>query len=165
MHSTDEAESWKIALSGPREGRDMSDDVARKARKASLQNIGARLRWLREAFEAREPLRHSQAQWARALRITPEMLNRIELGRTQAPMHVLQRIIYFSGASANFVLFGVVGDGVTLDWLEQDLLEGHAIDLRTLPNFLEGRAMSFASNPPPDGRGGGRGRGRYRRNP
>ena len=126
------------------------------ARRDALERIGIRLRWLREAFEAAEPGQHSQAQWARAMRVTPEMLNRIELGRYQAPLHVLQRITYFSGASPWYVLFGAVGDS-DLPWLDEALLAAHPGDLQTLPRFREVRAMTLQAEPlqaaPREGRG------------
>jgi len=132
------------------------------ARRDALVRVGERLRWVREAYEEREPLQHAQAQWARALRISAEMLNRIELGRTQAPMHVLQRLIYYSGASPAYVLFGVTGDGYMAAWLERALLSRHAAELSTLPKFRELRAMMLQSAEEPAARERGRGRGRYR---
>ena len=134
------------------------------ARRDTLRRVGERLRWVREAFEARKPLHHSQAQWAKVLRISPEMLNRIELGRTQAPMHILQRIIYYSGASPAYVLFGVIGDGYMAEWLEEALVAKHAAELSTLPKFRELRAMTLQSIEEPPARQG-KGRGRYRRTP
>jgi hypothetical protein len=132
------------------------------ARADALQRVGERLRWVREAYEEREPLQHSQAQWARALRISPEMLNRIELGRTQAPMHILQRIIYYSGASPAYVLFGVIGDGYMVAWLEKALRTHHAEELSTLPKFRELRAMTLQSIEEQAPRQDGKGRVRYR---
>jgi transcriptional regulator with XRE-family HTH domain len=140
------------------------DSKSSDARRDTLLRVGERLRWLREAYEEREPLHHAQAQWARALRISPEMLNRIELGRTQAPMHVLQRIIYYSGASPAYVLFGVIGDGYMAEWLEAALLAHHATELSTLPKFRELRAMNLPSFAEPAPRLK-KGRGRYRRQP
>jgi hypothetical protein len=135
------------------------------ARRDTLLRVGERLRWVREAWEEREPLHHAQAQWARAMHISPEMLNRIELGRTQAPMHVFQRIIYYSGASPAYVLFGVIGDNYMYEWLETALLSRHAAELSTLPKFRELRAMTLQAIEEPGPRPGGRGRSRYRKTP
>jgi len=143
----------------------VSDNALSDARRDALARVGERLRWVREAYKEREPLKHAQAQWARALRVSPEMLNRIELGRTQAPMHILQRIIYYSGASPAYVLFGVTGDGYMVARLEKALLARHALELTTLPKFRELRATILRSIEEPAPRPSGKGRGRYRRNP
>lgn len=133
------------------------------AREEALERIGERLRWVREAYEAREPGFHSQAQWARALRITPEMMNRIELGRAWLAPHILQRVIYYTGVSADYVLFGVVADGYMMQWLEAALKVAHPTELRSLPRFREDRSMILRSIPQPAARTAGQGRGRYRR--
>jgi hypothetical protein len=138
------------------------DATTGDARRDALARVGERLRWVREAYEEREPLQHAQVQWARALRISPEMLNRIELGRTQAPMHVLQRIIYYSGASPAYALFGVIGDGYMAGWLEKALLAHHAAELSTFPKFREQRSMMLRSIEEPEERPKGKGRRRYR---
>lgn len=145
------------------EARRRRERESAAARREALERVGERLRWLREAYEAREPLRHSQAQWARVLRITPEMLNRIELGRTQAPMHVLQRLIYYLGASPGYVLFGVVQDGYMVRWLEQALIQAHPGELSTLPKFREDRAKNLQAIEALPERESGKGRRRYRR--
>ena len=155
----------KRAPARPRQQANVLDVTMRDARADALMRVGERLRWVRESYEAHEPMQHSQAQWARALRISPEMLNRIELGRTQAPMHVLQRIIYYSRASPSYVLFGVIGDGHMAAWLEKALLAQHAADLSTLPKFREQRSMILRSIEEPAPRQDGKGRGRYRRTP
>lgn len=133
------------------------------ARAASMRHIGARIRWVREAYETLEPLQHSQMQWARALNITPEMLNRIELGKVWAQPHVIQRIMYFAGVSANFLFFGVLGDGVTVERIEQALIEAQALEAQTLPRFLEDRARTLQLTAARQARQGGAGRRRYQR--
>lgn len=101
--------------------------------------IGRRVRWLREAYEKREPFRHSQAQWAEALQITREMFNRIELGRS-VPLDVILRIIYRSGASLDYVFWGVLDRHSMLEWLYQSLLADHRADLQTLDRFQATRS-------------------------
>ena len=98
-------------------------------RRTLLGQIGQRIRWVRQAYEDCEPGKHSQAQWARALGITPETYNRIELGRFMASPEVLIRIIHFSGISADYVLFGVLDDLVILDWLNRALHREHGAHL------------------------------------
>ena len=144
------------------DARKRREQESAAARLEALTRVGERLRWLREEYEAREPLKHSQAQWARVLRITPAMLNRIELGRTQAPMHVLQRLIYYLGASPGYVLFGVIQDGYMVRWLEQALLHAHPGEFVTLPKFREDRSRNLLAIEAPPERSDGRGRHRYR---
>ena len=103
------------------------------------RQIGVRVRWIREAYEKREPFHHSQAQWARALGITPEMLNRIELGKS-IPLDVILRIIYRSGACVDYVFWGVLDRRLMLDWLYLSLLADHRAALTTVDRFLKVRS-------------------------
>jgi hypothetical protein len=63
------------------------------------------------------------------------------------------------------VLFGVIGDGYMVAWLEKALQAHHALELSTLPKFRELRATILRSIEEPAPRQSGKGRGRYRRNP
>jgi len=127
----------------------MIDSIAMAASTAA--NIGRRLRWLREAFERLDPLQHSQGQWANAMSIPVDRLNRYENGRRNVPLYLLSRIIYASGASANYMLFGVIEDGYMPDWLERDLIEHHRLELTPLPMHLENRRQFLASCDAPRG--------------
>jgi hypothetical protein len=73
------------------------------------------------------------------------MLSRIENGKTQPPLHILQRIIYYSGVSPGFVLFGVIGDGYMDQWLTQYLLQTHSDSLVEFAKFRADRAMTQRS--------------------
>jgi hypothetical protein len=125
------------------------------------RQIGERVRWIREAYEKREPFRHSQAQWARALQITPEMMNRIELGRS-VPLDVILRIIYRSGACVDYVFWGVLDRRLMLEWLYLSLLADHRAALTTVDRFLKTRSKRLRriklAGP---ARNSGRGRGPY----
>jgi hypothetical protein len=127
------------------------------------RHIGMRVRWIREAYEKREPFRHSQAAWAAALRVTPEMLNRIELGRS-VPLDVILRIIYRSGASCDYVFWGVLDPGAMLEWLHQSLLADHRADLTRADPWLQTRSRRLQQTTlaGPE-RKSGRGRAAYHR--
>jgi hypothetical protein len=55
------------------ENPDAAEEIKREspeiaeARAEAAGEVGERLRWIREAFEAREPRRHSLSQWAQSL--------------------------------------------------------------------------------------------------
>ena len=135
-----------------------ADDIAEMNRR-----IGQRVRWIREAYEKREPFRHSQAQWAKALQITPEMLNRIELGRS-VPLDVILRIIYRSGASCDYVFWGVLDPAAMLEWLHQSLLADHRSDLERADRWAQTRSRRLQQTTlaGPE-RKSGRGRAAYHR--
>ena len=125
------------------------------------RQIGVRVRWIREAYEKREPFQHSQAQWAKALGITPEMLNRIELGR-HTPLDIILRITYRSGACVDYVFWGVPIRELMLDWLYLSLLADHRRELLTVDQFLKVRSKRLQQTTlaGPE-RNSGRGRRRY----
>src|SRR5947209_395643 len=87
-----------------------------RERDTLIRNMGKRIRWVREAYEEREKLQHSQAQWAQALGVSKTMMSRIESGQI-APIDILFRIIYRSGASLDYLVWGVLDRGAMLDWL------------------------------------------------
>ena len=125
--------------------------------------MGLRVRWIREAYEAREPFQHSQAQWAASLGITPEMLNRIELGK-HIPHDVVFRVIYRSGASLDYLVWGVLEEGRMLDWLYLSLKASHRAELVTDRKFREIRSKRLLQTPIGGAvRISGRGRERYAR--
>ena len=113
---------------------------------------GLRLRWLREAYEKKEPGRHSQRQWADALGISQFVLNRIELGNTTPPAEVIARIVYSTWASPGYWMFGVIGDGWMPAWLEESLMEGHALHLTLFDVFLRRRESAALAVRPPEAR-------------
>ena len=119
----------------------------RRANAAMIRQIGEKLRWIREAYEAREPLRHSQQQWAEALGIEASQLSRIENGKQMPPPDILFRVVYLSGASMDYVFFSVVSEEVMLPWLCKALLETHPIPLKSVETFLVDRGALLESLP------------------
>jgi len=65
-----------------------------------LRDIGQRLQWLREAFG------HTQAQWARALQITPQQLNKWEAGTRMPNLDALVDIVRSFRASFDYLFQG-----------------------------------------------------------
>jgi transcriptional regulator with XRE-family HTH domain len=119
----------------------------RRANAAMIRQIGEKLRWIREAYEAREPLRHSQAQWAEALGIEASQLSRIENGKQMPPPDILFRVVYLSGASMDYVFFSVVSPEMMLPWLCQALIEAHPTQLKSVDAFLVDRGALLQSLP------------------
>jgi DNA-binding XRE family transcriptional regulator len=68
-----------------------------------LHAIGIRLRMLRSV------LGHSQADWARALRISRAMLNRWEQGARKPDIEIMILICQSSGCTLEFIYRGQVG--------------------------------------------------------
>jgi DNA-binding XRE family transcriptional regulator len=103
----------------------MSGDTPRRlASDKIMLTIGQRLRWIREAYEAREPLQHSQQQWAQALGIPPSTLSRWENGKQIPQLNVLLDLVYLSGATMDYVFFGTLSRAM-LPWLRDALLHAH----------------------------------------
>ena len=100
-----------------------------------VRDIGKRLRWLREAYEQREPLHHGQAQWAQAFGISPPSLSRYEAGLISPPAYVLSDIALQSDASMDYLFFGVLSADMP-PWLRQSLLTAHPGEL-LLPETFE----------------------------
>lgn len=69
----------------------------------TLQAVGIRLRMLREV------LGHSQADWARALRIKPQILNKWEQGTRQPNIETLIVICGSTGCTLDFIFRGKIG--------------------------------------------------------
>jgi transcriptional regulator with XRE-family HTH domain len=115
-----------------------------------LARLGRRIRFVREAYESAHPLHHSQSQWASYLGITPEMMNRIENGKAEAPAHILARIFIGAGVSPAFYYTGVLEKTpMTLKWLyvelsrilsEQDDEEDEELKPISLDRWLKRRA-------------------------
>lgn len=122
-------------------------ETVKKERFRLLRQIGRRVRWLREAWERQEEGLHSQAQWAAALSVTAEMMSRIENGRQLAPVDVLVKIITFSGASADYVLLGVVNEQAMRQWLYESLMARHGGDLMTFERYQENLQQKFGTTP------------------
>jgi DNA-binding XRE family transcriptional regulator len=76
--------------------------VKRTISNATLLAVGARLRMLRSV------LRHSQAEWARALHIKPQILNKWEQGARQPNLDTLILICNSTGCTLDFIFRGRV---------------------------------------------------------
>lgn len=88
-------------------------------RTALLTAVGIRLRMLRSV------LNHSQADWARALGITPQMLNRWEQGTRQPSIELLNLICQSTGCTTDFIFRGQLGLDMGRD-LREALLNAFA---------------------------------------
>jgi len=69
----------------------------------TLKAVGIRLRMLREV------LGHSQADWARALKIKPQILNKWEQGTRQPNIETLVVICGSTGCTLDFIFRGKIG--------------------------------------------------------
>lgn len=118
----------------------------REANRELLRLIGGRMRWIREAYEAREPFAHSQQQWAAAFDIQASLLSRFENGKQMAPPDVLIRLMWFTGASMDYLFFGVLSDDM-LPWLRKALAAAHPTDVSSKHAFLSHRDVSLRSGP------------------
>ena len=65
-----------------------------------LKQIGQRIQWLREATG------HTQAQWARALKVTPQKLNKWEAGTRTPNLDDLVIIVKSTRASFDYLFLG-----------------------------------------------------------
>ena len=74
--------------------------MAKRVRQGTLAQVGRHLRMLRTA------LGHSQQDWAYALQITPQVLNKWESGKRQPNIEVLFRICDSFGCSLDFIFRG-----------------------------------------------------------
>jgi len=94
----------------------------------TLVKIGQRVRWLREA------LGHTQADWARRLRISVMALNKWEAGTRLPNINALITICDASGASMDYLVRGIVTAEMA-PLLVEALHRQHAADLvfRALP--------------------------------
>jgi transcriptional regulator with XRE-family HTH domain len=119
----------------------------RAANAELLRGIGERMRWIREAYEAAEPLRHSQAQWATALDLQASQLSRFENGKQMAPPDILIRLVFYSGASMDYLFFRVVSEEMMVPWLCHALLAAHPGQLLTTGAFLSDRDVKLRSAP------------------
>lgn len=138
-------------------------DAERAAEKALLhRRIGERVRWVREAYEAKQPLHHSQTQWAQALRISVEMMNRIELGKCTPGWDVMARISGFCGVGMDYFVFGAVDAVGVKPWLYQALMTAHPKVLLDRAHWLESREFHVQTTLARAARKGA-GRGPYRR--
>jgi len=75
-------------------------DMAKRVRQGTLAQVGRHLRMLRTA------LGHSQQDWAYALQITPQVLNKWESGKRQPNIEVLFRICDSFHCSLDFIFRG-----------------------------------------------------------
>jgi transcriptional regulator with XRE-family HTH domain len=77
--------------------------VKRTISSTTLAAVGARLRMLRSV------LGHSQAEWARVLRIKPQILNKWEQGARQPNVETLILICNSTGCTLDFIFRGTGG--------------------------------------------------------
>jgi transcriptional regulator with XRE-family HTH domain len=109
--------------------------VKRTISTETLVAVGSRLRMLREV------LGHTQADWARALLIKPQMLNKWEQGSRQPNVETLILICASTGCTLDFVFRGRLGAD-----MKQELREA-------LLNSYPGDPLIFAlfapAEPPP----------------
>jgi DNA-binding XRE family transcriptional regulator len=102
----------------------------------TLEGVGARLRMVRAV------LSHTQADWARALKITRHLLNKWEQGAAQPNIDVMTMICASTGCTLDFIYRGRVG----LD-MKQELREALAHSFRDSPYVF----LLFSPTDPPSG--------------
>jgi transcriptional regulator with XRE-family HTH domain len=78
----------------------------------TLKAMGVRIRYLREI------LGHSQAEWARALGVSPQMLNKWEQGTRQPNIETLIIIHRSSGCTLDYLFIGEIGRQMRQDLRE-----------------------------------------------
>jgi len=86
--------------------------------------VGDRLRWVREAFEARQPGQHTQAAWAVNFGVSAASFSRWESGKLLPNLDALYRLVYLTGCDFNYVFFGVLS-GQIVPWLRDELARAH----------------------------------------
>jgi transcriptional regulator with XRE-family HTH domain len=121
---------------------------ARAARRNTALNvdIGQHMRWVREAYEARNPLQGGLNQWAEALEISRTMLSRVERGEQTASVDVLNRFCYFSGATLDFLFWGLLAPHMDR-WLADALRTAHPTRVVEMEDFVSDRAKRRGLRP------------------
>jgi transcriptional regulator with XRE-family HTH domain len=94
----------------------------RSAKDATLTAVGVRLQWLRVA------LGHTQAEWARELRISNQQLNKWEAGTRLPNIDALITICDASGASMDYLFRGLLTPEMEPELL-QVLFDAHGSEL------------------------------------
>lgn len=87
---------------------------------ALQRDFGERLRWLRLAWEEREPGRHSQEQWAEALGVNIAAVSRWERGVSPMPPDMVWRVVMAMDATWDYLFGGLIGPGME-PWLAAHL--------------------------------------------
>jgi transcriptional regulator with XRE-family HTH domain len=135
------------AAKRPRRPATPRSQPTRAARRQQLnQRIGERLGWIREEYERREPLHHGVGQWARALGVSASLLSRVERGEQTASLDLIDRICYFSGASVDFVFWGLLTPYMD-PWLADALRRAHPTRIEELADFQRRRALMLQTSP------------------
>jgi transcriptional regulator with XRE-family HTH domain len=119
--------------------------VKRTISSATLTAVGARLRMLRNVIG------HSQAEWARVLRIEPQILNKWERGTRQPNVETLILICGSTGCTLDFIFRGRVGAD-----MRQELREALLSSYRESPFVFELVSPVAPSSPEPGPRKRGR---------
>jgi DNA-binding XRE family transcriptional regulator len=94
----------------------------------TLEGVGARLRMVRAV------LGHTQADWARALKITRHVLNKWEQGTGQPNLDILILICASTGCTLDFIFRGRVGLDMRQE-LRDALLRSYAESKHVFPLF------------------------------
>jgi transcriptional regulator with XRE-family HTH domain len=84
--------------------------------------VGTRLQWLRDSFN------HNQNQWANALALTPQMLNKWERGTRAPNLDKLISICEATGCTMDYLFRARVGLDVRKE-LRDWLWENHRLEL------------------------------------
>jgi len=111
--------------------------VKRTISHETLSAVGARLRMLRAV------LGHTQADWARVLRIKPQILNKWEQGVRQPNIETLMLICGSTGCTLDFIFRGRVGAD-----MKQELREALLSSYRESPFVFELFAPVEPPSPP-----------------
>jgi len=119
--------------------------VKRTISSATLTAVGARLRMLRNVIG------HSQAEWARVLRIEPQILNKWERGTRQPNVDTLVLICNSTGCTLDFIFRGRVGAD-----MRQELREALLSSYRESPFVFVLVSPVAPSSPEPEPRKRGR---------